>query len=97
MRLPDAAFTRTTRQTREQQRLNEQWPVQAELLAQVIEEVSVLASDHRRKKPREVPRPEAGKHRAVAAAAEPAAPAGDVAPAVAAMKSAARTVHRRVA
>lgn len=30
-----------------------------ELLAQVVEELSILASDHRYKKPRQVPRPHA--------------------------------------
>jgi hypothetical protein len=33
------------------------WTVEHELLAQLIEEVSVLAADHRRKKPRSIPRP----------------------------------------
>ena len=33
------------------------WGYTEELIAQVLEEVSVIASDHRRKKPRQVPRP----------------------------------------
>jgi hypothetical protein len=33
------------------------WGVTEELLAQLIEEVSVLTADRRRKEPREVPRP----------------------------------------
>jgi hypothetical protein len=33
------------------------WGATHELLAQVVEEVSVLASDRRRKKPREIERP----------------------------------------
>lgn len=33
------------------------WGQVEELLAQLVEEVSILASDHRRKKPREIPRP----------------------------------------
>ncbi|SDH68962.1 hypothetical protein SAMN05421505_12090 [Sinosporangium album] len=33
------------------------WDATHELLAQLIEEVGILAADHRRKKPREVPRP----------------------------------------
>jgi hypothetical protein len=35
-----------------------EWTLTVELLAQLIEEVSVLAADHRRKQPREVPRPD---------------------------------------
>ncbi|HET9654597.1 MAG TPA: hypothetical protein VFP72_04545, partial [Kineosporiaceae bacterium] len=52
------------------------WGTTDELLAQLIEEVAVLAADHRRKKPREVPRPYARPsasavtgHKAMAAAA----------------------------
>lgn len=33
------------------------WGFDQELLAQLVEEVSILAADYRRKKPREVPRP----------------------------------------
>lgn len=40
-----------------EERQQEKWTVETELLAQLIEEVSVLAADMRRKKPREVPRP----------------------------------------
>jgi hypothetical protein len=40
-----------------EQRGNRRWTTEMELLAQVIEEVSVLAADHRRKEPRLVPRP----------------------------------------
>lgn len=35
----------------------QQWDTQTELLAQVVEVVSVLASDHRFREPRKVPRP----------------------------------------
>jgi hypothetical protein len=33
------------------------WGQVEELLAQIVEEVSVLAADHRRKEPRQIPRP----------------------------------------
>lgn len=33
------------------------WGQDLELMAQLVEEVSVLAADHRRKKPRTIPRP----------------------------------------
>lgn len=33
------------------------WTVETELLTCVLEEVSVLAADHRRKRPLEIPRP----------------------------------------
>lgn len=33
------------------------WGMQEELMAQLVEEVSVLAADHRRKEPRVLPRP----------------------------------------
>lgn len=52
--LPDDALVRTT----PEQRSQEKWTVEMELLAQVVEEVSVLASDRRRKKPVQVPRPD---------------------------------------
>jgi hypothetical protein len=34
------------------------WTLDHELLAQIKEEISILAAEHRRKKPVEVPRPE---------------------------------------
>ena len=48
---------RTTPETRRRLAESRSWTVEHELLAQLIEEVSVLAADRRRKKPREVPRP----------------------------------------
>jgi hypothetical protein len=38
--------------------MEKEWPVLAELLAQVIEEVSILAADKRRKEPRSIERPD---------------------------------------
>lgn len=35
-----------------------QWTLDHELLAQIKEEISILAAEHRRKKPVEVPRPD---------------------------------------
>ncbi|GAB2859371.1 hypothetical protein GCM10022221_68700 [Actinocorallia aurea] len=35
-----------------------EWTTERELLAQAVELVSILASDHRIKEPREVPRPD---------------------------------------
>jgi hypothetical protein len=78
---------------REQQRANAAWPVHAELLAQVVEEVSVLAADHRRRKPRQVKRP--GKP-TISGTADDVRPADDVAPAVAAVKGAALNGRGRV-
>lgn len=57
MRLPDEAYIRTTADIREQLRQARTWTVEHELLAQIKEEVSILAAEHRRKKPVEVPRP----------------------------------------
>lgn len=42
---------------REQLQRGEEWPILAELVSQLIEEVSILAAEYRRKKPREIPRP----------------------------------------
>lgn len=42
---------------RDQLRAAKEWSVSTELLAQLIEEVSILAAERRRKQPREVPRP----------------------------------------
>lgn len=39
-------------------RESKQWTLDHELLAQIKEEVSILAAEHRRKKPVEVPRPD---------------------------------------
>jgi hypothetical protein len=38
------------------------WTVHTELLAQLVEEISLLASDHRRNEPRTVARPWNGAH-----------------------------------
>lgn len=43
--------------TKPEDRSLDRWTLNTELLAQLIEEVSVLAADMRRKKPRKVPRP----------------------------------------
>ncbi len=48
---------RTTPEVRQQLRESRLWPADTELLAQLVEEVSVLAADHRRKKPRQIRRP----------------------------------------
>lgn len=42
---------------REAQRREGRWELLHELLATILEEVSILAADRRRKKPLEVPRP----------------------------------------
>ena len=47
--LPDDSATRSHR--------TGGWTATEELLAQVVEEVSILAADKRREEPREVPRP----------------------------------------
>ncbi|MBO2461666.1 hypothetical protein [Actinomadura violacea] len=73
-------------------RLARAWPVDAELLAQVIEEISVLAADHRRRKPREVPRPEKPKPEPERRGEEGVV---DVAPAVAVVKGAAAALAAR--
>lgn len=58
------------------------WGHVEELLAQLIEEVSVLTADRRRKKPREVRRPDAMR-----AASSPATPTG--------YETGAGTIHAR--
>lgn len=58
VRLPDDARIRTTPEIREQLRLAQTWTLEHELLAQIKEEISILAAEHRRKKPVEVPRPD---------------------------------------
>lgn len=37
--------------------MRDRWTLNTELLAQLIEEVSILAAEQRRRKPRKVPRP----------------------------------------
>lgn len=39
-------------------RQSKEWSIDTELLAQLIEEVSILAAEQRRRKPREVRRPD---------------------------------------
>lgn len=77
---------------REQIRLNREWPVDTELLAQLIEEVSVLAADHRRKKPLQVTRPKhlKGRRPHPDRPENEAHPANGVGPAVATIKRATR-------
>lgn len=86
---------RTTRWTRAAQRREREWPAHLELLAQVVEEVSVLAADHRRRKPRQVPRPASATRRGGGDRGE-AVPVEQqsVAPAVAAIKAAKGKVIR---
>ena len=50
--LPKDALSRTDPDTRD-----EEWTVTTELLAQIVEEVSVVASNKQRSQPREIPRP----------------------------------------
>ncbi|MFG3132882.1 hypothetical protein ACGFZU_34940 [Streptomyces tendae] len=50
------------------------WTVHTELLAQLVEEVSLLASDHRREEPRTVHRPYGQEDVAAAGAPEPQQP-----------------------
>lgn len=56
-RLPDEALIQTLPEERERRREGGEWGTDTELLAQVVELMSVLASDHRTRKPVEVPRP----------------------------------------
>jgi hypothetical protein len=48
----------TTPEIRRMLREAKAWTLDHELLAQIKEEISILAAEHRRKKPVEVPRPE---------------------------------------
>ncbi|MFF4777519.1 hypothetical protein ACFY05_32150 [Microtetraspora fusca] len=57
VRLPDDSLVRTTPEIRERLRQAREWTLEHELLAQIKEEVSITASDHRRRRPVEVPRP----------------------------------------
>lgn len=57
-RLPEDCLVRTTPESREVLRQHREWPVEVELLAQLIEEVSILVAERRRRRPREVPRPD---------------------------------------
>jgi hypothetical protein len=75
-------------------RRDKAWPISTELLAQLIEEVGVLAAEHRRKKPRQVPRPGQPHRRQRRRPVAAGHGASSVAPAVAAMRGAARTVYR---
>jgi hypothetical protein len=52
--LPAESLLRTT----PEQRSQEKWTVETELLAQLVEETSVVSSGHKRKKPLKVPRPD---------------------------------------
>jgi hypothetical protein len=56
--LPDEARIFTTPEIRQALREARQWTLDHELLAQIKEEVSILAAEHRRKKPVDVPRPD---------------------------------------
>lgn len=58
LRLPDEAWVRTTPQVRDQLRRARLWGTEHELAAQQVELLSVIASDMRLRKPREVPRPD---------------------------------------
>lgn len=51
--MPPESLLATGRGAREQER----WPVEVELLAQLIEETSIAAAGLRRRRPREIPRP----------------------------------------
>jgi hypothetical protein len=51
--LPTDSLTKTPPDQRDKPK----WTVEDELLAQLIEEVSILAAEQRRKKPRQIPRP----------------------------------------
>lgn len=86
-RLPDDALVRTTLAEREQLRQMRDWTTDTELLAQLVEEVSILAAERRRKSPREVPRP---KHLREAYAKR----GGDIKRAVSVLKATSRTVYR---
>lgn len=71
-----------------------QWTLDHELLAQIKEEISILAAEHRRKKPVQVPRPDhvrKGRRRPVRVG-EPPSPEG-IAHAVSVMKMNAKRVH----
>lgn len=61
LRLPDDALVRTTPEIRKRLAAAKDWTMDTELLAQLIEEVSILAADFRRKKPREVDRPDSAR------------------------------------
>lgn len=57
-RLPDGSRIKTTDEMREREAEARSWTVETELLAQIREDISILAADRRRKKVVDVPRPE---------------------------------------
>jgi hypothetical protein len=83
----------TTPELRERLMQERSWTISTELLAQLVEEVSILAADHRRKKPREVPRPDHLKRRKIRA--EDVDGSASVAPAVATLMGARHPVGQR--
>jgi len=80
---------RTTPEVREQLRRYREWTVDTELLAQIKEEISILASDRRRSRPVQVPRPDWVRRKPAAKGG------GGVAHAIAVLRKHARTVHYR--
>lgn len=97
MRLPEDCLIKTTPDLRRQMAEAKDWSVDTELLAQIKEEISILAAEHRRKKPVEVPRPphmrHGGRRREPVKVGEPN-PEG-FAHAVGVLKRNAKTVHVR--
>lgn len=95
VRLPDESLIRTTPEIRQQIAESRSWTVDTELLAKILEEISILAAERRRKKPVEIPRPEhlTRRRRKPVKVGEPN-PAG-FAHAVGVLKQNARVVHHR--
>lgn len=95
-RLPSDALVFTTPAVREMLRESKSWTLEHELLAQIKEEVSILASEHRRKKPVQIPRPDhvrsKGRRRDPVRVGEPPSPEG-IARAIGVLKQNAKRVH----
>lgn len=94
--LPDDARVFTTPEIRRMLAEAREWTLDHELLAQIKEEVSILAAEHRRKKPVEVPRPDhvVRQRRRRPVKAGEANPEG-IAHAVSVLKTNARRVQHR--
>jgi hypothetical protein len=58
MRLPEEGMVRSTPEVRQRLREMRMWTNDTELLAQILEIGSVIASRHQIAKPREIPRPD---------------------------------------